>query len=275
MYFINKLKNKIYNQDFKQRINTSLLVIIELYRVMVSSLLILFISKNCTDHICSNNEKLVINNSIYTVGIIINFITLFSFIILYIIEIKRENQLITYLEVNIEKPCDNISVGNALTHLSNDKRKIIIFFDTIYQRVGQIVIIIFIINTILSGMIIYQYYFNYQIITTYITNILFMTTKMYDICTNVATETNIFYSAYLKSKIQYNDISDNNKIILNTKSNNISIDELQYKLNKDNLSKRHLSNIDDFINKTEFISYINEKPDDFINISTIYLQLDE
>ena len=64
----------------------------------------------------------------------------------------------------------------------------------------------FIINTILSGFVVYEYYLDSQTTSTYITNILFMVTKMADVYSNVNTEKNVFYSAYLKGKVQYNDV---------------------------------------------------------------------
>jgi hypothetical protein len=64
----------------------------------------------------------------------------------------------------------------------------------------------FIINTILSGFVVYEYYLDSQTTSTYITNILFMVTKLADVHSNVNTEKNVFYSAYLKGKIQYNDV---------------------------------------------------------------------
>ena len=38
-------------------------------------------------------------------------------VLLYIVEVCRENKLIEYLEVNKSLPFDNDSVGNALTKL--------------------------------------------------------------------------------------------------------------------------------------------------------------
>jgi hypothetical protein len=70
----------------------------------------------------------------------------------------------------------------------------------------------FIVNTILSGFVVYEYYLDSQTTSTYITNILFMVTKLADVYANVNTEKNVFYSAYMKGKIQYNDV-DPNKIV--------------------------------------------------------------
>lgn len=212
MQISENINNKLNDQDFRQKLNFSALVILELYKVLVSCLLILFVPQKCGDHKCSYSENMQSDNNVYSGGLAINFLTLCLFFILYIIEIKRENRLITYLEVNITKPCDNQSVGNALNYLPEDKKQSIISLDKIYQKIGQTSIIVFTANSILSGIIIYNYYLDSHTTTTFVTNLFFMTSKIYDVYVNVATEENVFYSAYLKSKVQYNDVDPNKKI---------------------------------------------------------------
>jgi hypothetical protein len=129
------------------------------------------------------------------------------------LEIKRENRLITYLEVNKSVASDNNSVGTALEKLPQDKRDSIWQLDKYYMYSGRASIVIFIINTILSGFVVYEYYLDSQTTSTYITNILFMVTKLADVYANVNTDKNVFYSAYMKGKIQYNDV-DPNKLVL-------------------------------------------------------------
>jgi hypothetical protein len=64
----------------------------------------------------------------------------------------------------------------------------------------------FVINSVISGVVVYNYSLGNQTTTTIITNILFMTSKLGDVYVTVNTEQNIFYSAYLKGKIQYNGV---------------------------------------------------------------------
>ena len=206
------------NQDLLQKIGIIPVVLFELYKVIVSTLLILFIPQKCGDHVCDTNENLVLENELYTAGLVINFITLFSFIVFYYIEIKRENRLITYLEVNPKLPFDNTSVGNVLESLPSDKKNNIIQLDKQYQYIGYFSLLMFMLNSIISGVVVYEYYLDSQTTSTFITNILFMITKLGDIYATVNTEQNIFYSAYLKGKVQYNDV-DKDKLISNETNN--------------------------------------------------------
>lgn len=209
---LGQIKDKINDQDFNQKIAVSIAVILELYRVLISSFLVLFVPQKCDDHVCSLSENMVLENHLYSAGLVFNFITMASFLAMYTLEIKRENRLITYLEVNKSVASDNNSVGTALEKLPQDKRDSIWQLDKYYMYSGRASIIMFIVNTILSGFVVYEYYLDSQTTSTYITNILFMVTKLADVYANVNTEKNVFYSAYMKGKIQYNDV-DPNKII--------------------------------------------------------------
>jgi hypothetical protein len=206
------IKYKLGDQDFNQKMSVAITVVLEMYRILVSSFLVLFVPQKCGEHVCSLSENMVLENELYSSGLVFNFITMASFLAMYTFEIKRENRLITYLEVNKSVPTDNSSVGLALELLQKDKRDSIWALDKYYQYSGWASIILFVINTILSGFVVYNYYLDSQTTSTYITNILFMITKLADVHTTVNTEKNVFYSAYMKGKVQYNDV-DPDKVV--------------------------------------------------------------
>ena len=200
------VQDKLNDQDFMQKVGMAPVVALEMYRVIVSSFLVLFVPQKCDDHVCTLSENMVLEHDLYNAGLVFNFLTMAAFLAMYTLEVKRENRLITYLEVNKGQASDNNSVGLALNKLSVDKRHSIWQLDKYYIYSGWTAIVMFIINTILSGFVVYEYYLDSQTTSTYITNILFMVTKMADVYSNVNTEKNVFYSAYLKGKVQYNDV---------------------------------------------------------------------
>jgi hypothetical protein len=205
-------KSFLSNQDLIQKFSIVPTIAFETYKVMISSFLILFVPQKCGDHICNLNENLVFDNDLYNTGIILNFITMFSFLLFYFIEVKRENRLISYLEVNPKIPSDNDSVGKVLELLPNNKKGLILSLDKRYQQMGCFILFIFILNSFVSGFVVYEFYLDNQTTTTFVTNLLFMVTKISDIYATVNTSENVFYSAYLKGKVQYNDV-DPDKII--------------------------------------------------------------
>ena len=200
------VKDKVNDQDFMQKVGMAPVVALEMYRVIVSSFLVLFVPQKCDDHVCTLSENMVLEHDLYNAGLVFNFLTMAAFLAMYTLEVKRENRLITYLEVNKEQASDHDSVGLALEKLPVYKRDSIWELDKYYIYSGWTAIVMFIINTILSGFVVYEYYLDSQTTSTYITNILFMVTKLADVHSNVNTEKNVFYSAYLKGKVQYNDV---------------------------------------------------------------------
>lgn len=200
------IQEKFQNQDFLQKNTSIILFSLELYRVLVSSLLILFVPQSCGSHVCSYEENMKPTSDLYIVGLISNYLTMASFFMMYLFEINREYKLINYLEVNPSKPCDNEAVGRALETLPKHRAQNILFLDKYYFRFASLSMLLFFINTIVSGFVIYEFYLDNQTTTTFVTNVLFMITKLVDVYSTISTPKNVFYSAYLKGKVQYNDV---------------------------------------------------------------------
>jgi hypothetical protein len=203
-------RSKIHDQDTIQKITVLMIVCMEFYRILMGSLLLSFVPQKCGDHVCGITENLYSGGS-YFIIYILNLMTLISFSLLYLVEIKRENRLITYLDVNNNKPTDAISVAIHLRTLPDIKREKILYIDKVYQQIGCCAISIYVFNTVLSAIVIYANYLDNKTITAYLTNVLFMGCKVSEVYTIANTENNIFFSAYLKNKVQYNDV-DNDKI---------------------------------------------------------------
>ncbi len=208
--FYRIIRRIINNQDFQQKLIMSISVSLELYRVMISSLLIVFVPQTCYSegepHICTIVENLQSDNTRYLVGLIINFVTMCSFLVLYICEIRREEKLIKVLEVNNKTSTDNESVGKRLDILDERKKNKILNVDRNYQYISYFVICLYALNTVISGVIINDYSLGNQTMVIFLTNILFMITKLSNVYIIVNTDKNIFLSAYMNTKVQFNDI---------------------------------------------------------------------
>ena len=198
-------QSKLKDQDFIQRSNVVVTVSLEMYRCMVSSFLILFVPQKCGDHVCTLSENMLGDDPLYKSGLVLNFVTMGSMLAMYGFEMYRENKLIDYMDVNPQKPNSNDEVKEAMETMSDKRRTLILSLDKNYQRSSYTSMIFFTANTILSGFVVYKYYLDNQTTMTYITNTLFMVSKLADVYTTVSTPDYVFYSAYLKGKIQYND----------------------------------------------------------------------
>lgn len=199
------ISTKINDQDTLQKVVVLVTLLMEFYRILMGSLLLSFVPQKCGDHVCGITENLYSGGAYYVVYIL-NLMTLISFSFLYLVEVKRENRLITYLDVNTSKPTDAMSVAISLSVLPDNKRENILYIDKIYQQIGCCAIGVYVFNTIISAIVIYENYLDNKTITAFLTNVLFMGSKVSEVYSIANTENNVFFSAYLKNKVQYNDV---------------------------------------------------------------------
>ena len=209
---LEKDSQPLISQDTSQKLGVATIVAVEIYRALVASFLILFVPQDCGGHVCSFSENAETGSDLlYNAGFVFNCITMAAFIALYYAEVRRESKLISYLDVNPEKASDNDSVGLVLNKMPKYCSEAILYYDGLYIKTGYTVIVCFAVNTVLSGLVVYKYYLDDKTTTTYITSVLFVVQKLIQVYVTLNTEKNVFYSAYLTGKIQYNDI-DNDKV---------------------------------------------------------------
>ena len=201
------------SQDTNQKIGVTIAVAVEIYRALIASFLILFVPQKCGDHVCSFSENAETGpDPLYNAGFVFNCITMAAFLALYYAEVRREVKLIAYLDVNTSRPSDNESVGQVLEKIQPQHKDAILYYDSLYIKAGYGTIGCFAINSVLSGLVVYKYYLDDKTTTTFITSLLFVIQKLQQVYVTLKTDKNIFYSAYLTSKVQYNDL-DKDKLV--------------------------------------------------------------
>lgn len=200
------IREKQNDQDFNQKLNVGITLILEIYRVLMGAFLVVFVPQKCAETICSTSQNINRDDALSQTAISFNMLTALSFLALYFVEVKRENKMISYLEVNKFTPTDNDAVGIALEKLATGKKAVIWDYDRYYQKSGYVSTVAFTLNAILSFIVLYNNYLDSKTITVFLTNILLMGLKVADVFSTVNTPKNIFYSAYLKNKVQYNDV---------------------------------------------------------------------
>tara|TARA_B110000971_G_scaffold211058_1_gene238951 strand:+ start:306 stop:1019 length:714 start_codon:yes stop_codon:yes gene_type:complete len=205
-------KKHLYNQDTKQHVKSTLIFFVEIYRVIMGSFLVLFIPQDCDGQLCSFSENISPKEDIKTLCIYVNLMTFLSLFITYIIEYYREISLIKYLEVNRFKTNDNDSIGETLLFLPERKKIKLWNIDKKYKNSAYVSLGFFLVNSVLSCITIFTHFLDSKTITVLLTNFLFIVFKIYDIYVTVNTKKNIFFSAYLKKKIQFNDVDEDYRI---------------------------------------------------------------
>jgi len=211
------------SQDCRQRLLVGIECMIELYRVVIGTCLIWFIPHSCDANLNSDYGSISelkqqqpcgwFPEGVPGYAIFLNLMTLLSFLALYGIEIYRENALITYLEVTPLLGTDNASVGEIVEKLDPNKRKKLYYIDMVYFGCGGVCMCIFGANSIFSGIVLLDHLDN-KTATTFVTDILFMMTKLYRIYYVINTEKNIFYSAYMMHFVQFNDLDPSERAFI-------------------------------------------------------------
>ena len=195
------------SQDTKQQVNTALALVLELYRAVMGCLLVIFVPQDCNGVSCSVSDN--INNAgggLSMVGLIFNLLTLASLSGMYYYETRREFKMISYLESNSYKARDADSVEEALTKLSPHRQERLLKLNVNYGRLGYASLGLFGINSAISGIVVFNNFLDAKTLTVFLTNVLFMSSKLGNVYEIIHTEPNIFYSAFLTRKIQYNDV---------------------------------------------------------------------
>lgn len=191
---------------YKSKLFTGTVILLDMYRVGTGTLLVIFVPGVCGDKACTPLDNWIRGDILYRVGVACNLLTLLTFAALYTSEIRRENRLITYLKNSPQLPTDSEEVGKVVHRLTDTRRAGLLQLNMYYQRIGYITIAMYVINTIISAAIIFTGYINDKGPVLLVTNTLLIGGKLYDIYRTVNTESNVFLSAYINHKLQFNDV---------------------------------------------------------------------
>lgn len=192
--------------DASQKFDIAIGFCFEFYRSLMAAFLIMFVPQKCGDHTCGTLDNMFSGKSeLYDAAGSINIMTFLTFLYLYYIEIRRENKMIDYLEINRELPKDNESVGEALVKLDQGKQDELHQLDHKYLHAGYGAMVMFAANTGLSAVPILQNSLDAKTYTVLLTNVLFIASKLHEVYSIVNTKENVFYSAYLTERQQFND----------------------------------------------------------------------
>ena len=214
--------------DSKQRIMTTMYMMLEIYKVLMGTFLVIFVPQQCGNKICGSTENFFNGELINTIGNISNIATFTSIGSLYFIEMKRENWCIKYLDID-----DNKSSNNLDTEIEKyPKYKIdMLSLNKTYLNCTYISLFMMVANFIISGFTVYQSYAGPNSITTFISFFMLVSLKLYNSWNvgSLSVKYERANSAYLREPKTYNTIDEDfrltddiDKIIENV---SINVDE--------------------------------------------------
>ena len=197
--------------DTKQRIQSGCLFLLEFYKVLMGSFLVLFVPQQCGDHICTFKEN--VENE--TACVVINILSCVYLLYLYLIELKRENWCIKYLDINPNKPNNNLDIE---IEEYPEYKKNMLQINKKYKKNSLNCIVLQGVNITLSVVYIAQHWAGTIALAPLISYVILVISKLYNtfFISNASIKEERAYSAYLTISKTYNtidaDFVDQNKV---------------------------------------------------------------
>ena len=181
------------NNDLKERLKIGALFMFQSYKVIMGSLLILFVPQKCEDSndnsgsqislnsdsaICSLSDNLhKTDDTFHNVTLGFNFLCVALFFGMYFVELRRENWCVKNLDINHDFPdnhLDDIIDQRPLVKAELRKK------NNRYFKVSCVTSSVYMINLILSSIIIYTNYVGIQAVTSYTSYVALILLKIYN-----------------------------------------------------------------------------------------------
>ena len=179
------------NNDLKERLKIGALFMFQSYKVIMGSLLILFVPQKCEElldnsgssdnydsAICSVSDNLNKKDDLFhdiTLGF--NFLCVFLFFIMYFVELRRENWCVKHLDINHNYPDNHLDdIIDKKPELKMELKK----KNSRYFKITCLTTSVYMINLILSSIIIYTNYVGIQAVTSYTSYVALILLKIYN-----------------------------------------------------------------------------------------------
>jgi hypothetical protein len=169
-------------EDIKYNIFSIFNIAKESFKVLMACLLAIFVPQKCGTDVCSIYDNVSNLTDWNKLVLAFNFFTILLMLILYTCDMFREKFLIKYFDKDESKPDNNLlSILNSENDTIKSIRNKLVKYNKICFWVYVLTFTSFIVNTTLSGILIFNdYYLDTRSITVFITNILLLIGKLYN-----------------------------------------------------------------------------------------------
>lgn len=191
--------------DIVQRFKVGGLFILQMYKVMTGTLLALFVPQKCGDHICTIQENIDDSDRFHEMVLSWNILTSVLFIGYFLLELRREEWSIKYLDIDNDKP-DNSLKEVIIKYKDLDGKMDRI--NKYYYNIVRVTIFFYIINNLLSIRLLKDKYYSSTTLSCFFSFSLLVGMKLYNSYT--VAKNSVLYdkmtSAYMTEFVSYNVI---------------------------------------------------------------------
>ena len=191
--------------DIIQRFKVGGLFFLQMYKVMTGTLLALFVPQKCGDSICTIDENINDNDDFHMKVLSWNILTSVLFLGYYILELRREEWSIKYLDI------DNDKSDNSLKEEIVKYKELDVKMDRMnkyYYNIVRVTIVFYIINNLLSMRLLKDKYYSSTTLSCFFSFSLLVGMKLYNsfcVAKNSVLHDKMT-SAYMTEFVSYNVI---------------------------------------------------------------------
>ena len=220
----------LFDVDFIQRVKVTGIFFLQIYKIITGTLLTIFVPQSCEtflletntteNRVCTLTQNYENNDLYHQKTMYWNIITMFLFLGYYVIELKRENWAIEYLDIDNNKP------DNSLKEIIKKEPQLDKKMDTLnlyYSHLLRTTMFFYSINVILMIRILYLDYHGSSTISCFLSFVLLVLMKLYNsfIVARESVKNDKMMSAYMSEFVSFNVIYkdyNNQKKQLNNKN---------------------------------------------------------
>ena len=154
-----------FDVDTKKIIIVIFLFIFQNYKILLGCMLVLFVPQVCNEEVCTLSEKLENRDDKHMITLFFNGLSVLLFVILYILELKRENWCVKYLDINHDFSDNYLGID---IKDKPDLLKSLDKYNNNYFIYSIVLTFIYSINLVLSSIVVYEHYAGLPSITSYL-----------------------------------------------------------------------------------------------------------
>jgi hypothetical protein len=244
------------DEDIIQRIKVAGIFLLQSYKIVTGTMMSLFIPQSCGDNICTINENYENSNVYHKTVFYWNSLSMFMFFGYYLMELRREEFAIKYLDINNDLP------DNHLKHIIVKRPQLDRRMDIMNKRYYYILCangIVYFINLGLTGKMIQENYHSNSTLSCFASFSLLVLMKLYNsfIVANESIKNDKMMSAYMSEFVSFN-VLDADYV----DKHNLQFDEHGELIEEDTLIEQ-----DDLIEEDKLIEITNKDEDINVNQS--------
>ena len=151
--------------DNKERIKVFILFLLQSYKVIMGSMLLIFVPRKCGDGVCTVQQNLVTDDMFNKAALGFNYASIGFFLLTYVIELRRENFCVHNFDIDHDVGDNNLAI------ILKDKPKLLDslhYHNRLYNNITKATFIVYFINFIMSNIVLYNdetFFFSLRLFT--------------------------------------------------------------------------------------------------------------